>query len=196
MLKPSILYQDELKKKHFAFSQEIENQFLQHCSYADILEDQTSTWSTISYVSVDKNDKVIGYFSASVYNTAWFIQSLSVANSGSPRNATFSMDCREFLRYLFEVRNFNKIKFKASSGNPALAQYTRILKKYNGRVIGTSYKDVKGQDGKIYDTIEMEIHRDDYIRARDAHLMERRWNQLQETLETRETLTPEGTEIL
>jgi hypothetical protein len=112
-------------------------------------------------VSVDKNDNVIGYLSASTDRSANKITSLGVINFGE-LSIVFSRDFYKFLDNLFTIHNFNKIEWCVVVGNTAEKMYDKIIDKYHGRVVGVNHESTILEDGKYYDVKEYEIFKRDY----------------------------------
>lgn len=77
-------------------------------------------------------------------------------------NVTFSKDFYKFLTDLFDIHKFNKIEWQVAIGNPAEKMYDKIVKKYDGRVVGIEHESTKFDDGNYYDVKEYEILRRDY----------------------------------
>jgi hypothetical protein len=115
-------------------------------------------------VSVDKDDKIIGYFSAGISR-----QTNNVTNIGAINfynlNLIFSKDFYIFLTELFTKYNFNKIEWRVVIGNPAEKIYDKIIQKYGGRVVGTKHETTVLQDGTYCDEKEYELFKKDYLKA-------------------------------
>lgn len=112
-------------------------------------------------VSVDQNDEVIGFLSATLRRTINMVSDIGAINFKKV-NTTFSIDFIRFLTSLFDTYNFNKIEWGVIVGNPAETLYDKIIKKYGGKVIGISHQSVKLSDGKLYDFKTYEIFKKDY----------------------------------
>jgi hypothetical protein len=125
----------------------------------------SSNWFQIEYVSVDKNDNVIGFLGAEVERDINKVKSLRIINFKDKCNVTFSKDLHKFLIELFTVHNFNKINFSVVCGNPIEKMYDKYCAKYGGRIVGICKKDVKLTDGKLYDYKIYEIFKDDFINS-------------------------------
>lgn len=127
-----------------------------------------STYSDLMFVSVGKNNKVFGYFKASIDRSANNVTRLGIMNfTKNKMNMTFNRDFANFLDSLFSVYNLNKIVFTVVVGNPVEKMYDRYIKKYNGRIIGISKKDVF-INGKLYDNKYYEIFKEDYLEVKNG----------------------------
>jgi hypothetical protein len=124
---------------------------------------EDNSWNRLEFVSVDKDDKVIGYLKAGIDRSSYTVSSLAIINFYDI-NMTFSRDLHQFLVDIFMKYNFTKIEFSVVVGNPAEMMYDKYIAKYGGRIVGTFHKSVSLQDGKLYDVKYYEIFRDDYVR--------------------------------
>lgn len=132
--------------------------------YTYNVEFANDSWLNLEFVSVDKNNKVIGFLSGKLDRNNNAVSSLRVINFYD-LNYTFSKDFHQFLHDLFVKFDFNKINFTVIVGNPAEKMYDKYIKKYNGRIVGTYKDDVKLFDGKYYDLKAYEILKKDYLKV-------------------------------
>jgi hypothetical protein len=58
---------------------------------------------------------------------------------------------------MFEKYRFNKLNFTVVRGNPIEKTYDKLIKRYNGRIVGIKEQETKLIDGKLYDMKEYEI---------------------------------------
>ena len=114
-----------------------------------------STWERHQFVSI-KDNNVIGYISYSVNRVCNYAQRLSIMNFTDDK-MTFGMDLGQALQDIFEKYNFRKLNFCVVVGNPIEKSYDKMIKRYNGRIVGTFKDDVKLIDNKYYDTKHYEI---------------------------------------
>lgn len=121
----------------------------------------TDSWNRLQFVSVDKNDNVIGYFCAYLERSMNKVTGIAAMNFRNV-NITFSKDFYKFLTDLFEVHKFHKIEWQVAIGNPAEKIYDKIIKKYGGNIVGIEHESTKFDDGKYYDVKEYEIMKSDY----------------------------------
>lgn len=121
----------------------------------------TDSWNKLQFVSIDKNDNVIGYLTAYLERSMDKVTGIAAINFKDV-NVTFSKDFYKFLTDLFDIHKFNKIEWQVVIGNPAEKMYDKIINKYGGRVVGIEHESTKFDDGKYYDVKEYEILRRDY----------------------------------
>jgi hypothetical protein len=57
------------------------------------------------------------------------------------------------------------MKFNVVIGSPNEKIYDRLIKLYNGRIVGVFKKDVRLMDNKLYDVKHYEIFKDDFEKA-------------------------------
>lgn len=163
MLKLAYPYKQQLEQK-FIETMFVDKFKYYYCSsYHDYeLNLANSSWNDLDFVSVDKNDNVIGFLSAKIHRGDEMVSSLRVINFYD-LNYTFSKDFHQFLNDLFVKFKFRKVSFSVVVGNPAEKMYDKYIEKYSGRVVGVKKKDIKLYDGEYYDFKMYEIFRDDYV---------------------------------
>jgi hypothetical protein len=165
MLKLAKTYENQLQ---YQFSKTLFNEkykYYHASNYYDYnLALDNDSWNSLQFVSVDKNDNVLGYFSAKINRTAEYVSSLQVINFYE-LNYTFSKDFHQFVTDLFTKFNFRKINFSVLIGNPAEKMYDKYIEKYNGRVVGVYKEDVRLFDGKYYDFKVYEIFKRDFDKS-------------------------------
>jgi hypothetical protein len=156
-------YQDELNKKYLGILFQDKYKFLSNNAFLNYQKSlDNNSWNNISYVSLDKNDKVVGFFSASIKRPQNKVEQLYVANFEEP-NYNFGHDLFSFINILFCKMNFYKIEFSVIVGNPIEKTYDKYVKKYNGNIIGISKDTVMLYDNNLYDEKLYEIFRKNYI---------------------------------
>jgi len=124
----------------------------------------TDSWNQMQMVSVSPNDDVIGYLACKCDRSANIAYGVAAINYGDI-NLTFSIDFFKFLDSLFTLHHFNKIEWEVVIGNPAEKMYDKIIKKYNGRIIGVKHESTKLIDGQLYDMKEYELFARDYLKV-------------------------------
>ena len=130
--------------------------YLWNTCYASIdninLEDDE--WNKIQRVSVNKEGKVIAYFSASINRTSSRIGSLYLIkfkNSEDYDSDIARNDLKEFIESLINSPIFRMIEFIAIRDNPANELYEKWLEAYGGkRFLIEKYTLLT--DGKYHDT--------------------------------------------
>lgn len=162
MLKLAFQYQKNLSKIWQSVVFENKYQFYscgQDREYNIHIDD--GSWKTIQMVSVDKDDNILGYLSATCDRTANKISSVGAINFGG-LSLRFSKDFYEFLSSLFDKFGFRKIEWYVIAGNPAEKMYDKIVKKYGGKIVGVQRESTVVFDGTIRDVKEYELFKRDY----------------------------------
>lgn len=166
MLKRAILYKDELNKKYIeALDNERNKYFYGMYNNFSITVDE-SDWNSLQFVSVDKNNNIVGYIRGDIDRCVNYISSLAFINFTGQANVTFSKDCLKFFDLVFNTYKFNKIDWCVFVGNPAEKVYDKLIDKYGGRVVGTYKNDVYTYDKQLCDRKLYELMREDYLKNR------------------------------
>ena len=155
MLKPAQLYEEELQKKNVEIWYNEKYMYYSTTGMHTIqLEDNNC--DKHQFVSVDKNNNVIGYIS---YNVDWC--ALNADNFGIMSyeigNIEFIKDCYQVVYDLFKKYHMNRIGWFAFSDNPAVKGYKKFINKHGGKQCGYARQVCKLIDGKLHDVIEFEI---------------------------------------
>lgn len=165
MLKLAKLYENELdlnfmnciNKPHFKYLMGSWSNFK--------VEIDDSNWNKLQFVSIDKNNNVIGYLGCHIDRTANYVWGLEFVNFTQNLNLTFSKDCKAFFDLVFKSYKFNKINWCVFIGNPAERTYDKLIKKYNGQIIGIYKEDYYTYDGEVCDKKAYELMRKDYLKV-------------------------------
>lgn len=165
MLKLAKLYETQLNELYMNTIYQERFKYFNYSNYSNYdVELKNDSWNELEFVSVDKEDNVIGFLAAKIDRVSDHVSSLKIINFYDI-NITFSRDFHQFLNDLFIKFNFRKICFSVLVGNPAETMYDKYINKYNGRVVGTYKDDVRLFDGKYYDCKAYEIFKSDYLNA-------------------------------
>ncbi len=118
-------------------------------------------WNYIERLSIDNDGKILGYFQANIRRPENYVENILILNFGKT-NYTFAKDFQKFWTSFFEVHGLRKIRFYVVVGNPAEKQYDKLVRIYDGRIIGTFkdeilYNDRTYKDMKIY-----ELYKENY----------------------------------
>lgn len=128
--------------------------------FLDFLNDLNPNYSKRHFFSIDK-ERVIGYFLAVVCNETKNVEEIYVFNFS--KNSRFGIDFYSFIKTL--QRTYRMVRWTAIEGHSAEKTYERILKKFNGRVVGVLKNKIKLCNGKIYDERIYEIDNINRIHA-------------------------------
>ncbi len=167
MIQPAQLYTTELKVKFWEIAYEDKYMFAND-GYIDDYKPSDSTWNGHEFVSVDKENNLLGYIRYYINQRTNNCSGLCVTNFGD--SITFARDLFKIIDDIFCKYKFNKLKYGVFIGNPIEKTYDKLTKKYGGRVIGIAEKDSKLLDGNYYDYKSYEIHREDYLKNRKKHM--------------------------
>lgn len=166
MLKPAILYKEELEDKFKEVFYDLKYQYFTHGAMNNVPEIPDSNEKFHCFASVDKKGNVLGYIS---YGVDWEAMTtcgfgaISFVPGGS---VEYAYDLRKAIDNIFMKFNFNRIEWWAYSDNPAIRGYDSFIKRYGGRRAGFLKQNIKLLDGKLHDSIIYELLREDYIKNR------------------------------
>lgn len=162
MLKPAQLYAEKLREENIKSWYKLENMYWHGgaCETEIELPDNTGNHC---FVSVDKNDNVIGYIT---YTVDWEIMSADYWGIISFRKNSieFAKDLYSAICNCFEKFNLNRIGWKCYADNPAIKGYRNFIKKHGGKECGYHRQIAKLLDGKLHDSVEFEILREEFNR--------------------------------
>lgn len=156
MLKPAQLYAEELQRKNTETWYKQENIFWNGGSGDSTINLPEDNYYSHCFVSVNKNDEVIGYIT---YSIDW--STLSADRFGiisyDKGNMEFIKDLYKAICDLFEVYHMNRISWCCFVENPAIRGYRNFIKRYGGRECSYRRQIARLQDGKLHDSVEFEI---------------------------------------
>ena len=164
MLKPALLYQTQLSEKFISTWYDEKYKYYHDCWHENIKIDDND-WNRHQFVSVDKNNEVIGYIGYNVDRTKNSCDGLGAINFSND-TITFGKDLATILDNIFTKFNFRKLIFSVVIGNPIEKQYDKLIKKYNGRIVGIYKQDAVTLNGEFCDRKTYEIMQKDYLEAR------------------------------
>ena len=162
MLKPAILYSEEIEKKSLGsmYSQEY-FYYVGGLFHGPIhLRKEDDGGNHFEYAIVNKKDELLGYFA---YMIDYFC---SVAyNFGlysfDPGNVIIGIDIMKEITSLINDYHINKIEFRCIEGNPVERHYDSFCKKFNGNKI-TVRQIARDQFGFYHDEFIYEIFPNGY----------------------------------
>jgi hypothetical protein len=159
MLEYAKKHEDQLKALFFNTAFDPFYQFENYSVYVDTFELPKDTWSANYFVSVYNNDilGMIGYQIKRVENLVLGLHIVHFGGPDAPCRYVFGKDVITALKDIFEKYHFNKLNFIVVIGNPIEKTYDKLVKQYNGRIVGIREQEVRLIDGKLYDVKEYEI---------------------------------------
>jgi len=143
--------------------------------YRETFKLPENTWESNHFVSVCNDTKqgqiILGMVKYSISRINNSVQGLFIIRFGgekskdAPNGYIFGNDVMTAIKDIFEKYNFNKINFVVVIGNPIEKTYDKLVKRYNGRIVGIRKQDTRLIDNKLYDVKEYEILADDYFKS-------------------------------
>lgn len=174
MLKPAALYSGKLNSLFVSAAYDDSNKYwVMDYGVTNFYEPRYGNKYTREYVSVDKDDNVIGYFSYALNESISQVEYLNFI-SFDKGNLLFVEDVLHEIHKIFTEYNMNSIIFTCIPDNPVYANYIKFNNYCNGKVSGY-YKDYcKLMDGKLYDEVVFQIMREDYYESKMYNRMEKK----------------------
>lgn len=156
MLRPAQLYKGQIKRKNIESWYKHENIYWHGGTAEYEIDIPDNNGSSHCFVSVDRNDNVIGWIS---YNVDWSAMSADGFGiiSFDKGNLEFAKDLYQAICDCFEVYNLNRISWSCYADNPAIRGYRNFIKKHGGRECAYFRQYTKLMDGKLHDSVCFEI---------------------------------------
>ena len=162
MLKPAILYADQVKQKMYGIWHNEKYKFYNYYSYWAGYNPKEDTWSANEFVSVNDNDEVIGFIQYEINRSTNSANALGIINFTDDISLTFGKDVLQVLKDIFEKYKFHKLSFSVVIGNPIEKTYDKFINKFGGRIVGIAKEHTKLVDGLYYDVKQYEILNSEY----------------------------------
>ncbi len=156
MLKPAQLYQDRLQEENIKAWYKPENIYWNGGTGDSQINIQEDNYGCHQFVSVDKEDNVIGYIGYRVDWSAMSADGFGII-SFKKNSIEFAKDLYKAICNLFEIYHMNRVCWAAYTDNPAIRGYRNFIKKHGGRECGHYRQIARLQDGKLHDSVEFEI---------------------------------------
>ena len=167
MLVPAFNYAEELKKKMATTWFDEKYKYYNFDTYYSELVIDNETWNRHQFVSLDKDENVIGYISYVVNRQTYNCNGFEIINF-TDNKFVFGMDLGQALTDIFEKFKFRKLNFSVVIGNPIEKSYDKMIDKYGGRIVGVYKQEARLFDGEYYDEKLYEITREDYLKSRKS----------------------------
>lgn len=162
MLKPAQLYREELNKVCTAQWYDLRNMYYHSSVVMSEYNIPDSTEYGHYFVSVDKDDNVIGYLAYCTDHSARRVYNMGLI-SFDKGNLEFIRDIYQAFKNIFEVYHMHSMEWFCYADNPAIKGYRRLVKKYHGRECGYFRDESVLLDGKFHDSVKFEILDSDYF---------------------------------
>ena len=165
MLKAAQLYEEELAYELTKTWYDDEFKYYAFDSYYASTEIASDTWESQQFVSVDRDDNIVGFISYKVNRQTCNAHAMSAINLNHNK-VVFGADLIQAIDDIFMRFNLNKLDFDVVIGNPAEKTYDKFIKMCKGRVVGTLKNETKLIDNNLYDVKLYEIMRDNWVKNR------------------------------
>lgn len=165
MLRPAQLYADELSRLHIESWYNEEYIYFDYGLGSNVMEGlPDNNIDTHQFVSVDRDDSVIGYIGYDVDWAAKSVSGFSAVNyfRGNPMDSTFVEDLKQSVFDIFLKYGMNRLEFGCVADNPAIRGYRRLVSMMGGREVGTLRQSCMLQDGKLHDSVIFEVMAEDF----------------------------------
>lgn len=156
MLKPAQLYSEQVKEKMINCWYDEYYKYYSGWTGNNLPELPDNCYETHNFVSVDKEDNVIGYISYHINYTNMTADNFGII-SFDKGNLMFAKDLYTAIKNLFKVYHMNRISWNMIVGNPVYTSYKRFIKKYGWRECAYYRQCARLMDGLLYDSISFEI---------------------------------------
>lgn len=166
MLRPAQLYAEELTARHTESWYKEEYMYYNYGTGNYMIEElPDNNIESHQFVSVDKEDRVIGYIG---YNVDWAAKSVNEFGAinyfrGNPMDMTFVVDLKTAIFDIFLKYGMNRLEFTCVADNPAVRGYRYFIKKLGGREAGYFRQCCMLQDGKLHDSVCFEVLREEFM---------------------------------
>lgn len=168
MIKPAILYKDELYKQmaNTWFDPAYMYYYDTTPGLPDIPDKPDNQYQ---FVSIGSKGQVLGYFSYWVYEPSKRAMNFGLI-SFDKGNAIFMKDAIQMFKDMFLKYGIESAEWRCYADNEeAVKLYRNIINRYGGVEVGTLRKNGAPQNRQVCDTIIFEILKDDLIFIYDEH---------------------------
>jgi hypothetical protein len=100
---------------------------------------------------------MIDYQIKRLENSVWGLRIIHFGGKDAPCRYVFGKDVITAIKDIFEKYRFNKLNFAVALGNPVEKTYDKLVRRYNGRIVGIKEQETRLIDGRLYDLKEYEI---------------------------------------
>jgi hypothetical protein len=168
MLEYAKKHEDKLKALFLDVAFDPFYQF-ENCNvYVDTFELPKDTWNSNHFASV-YNNEILGMIGYQIKRQDDAVYGMHIIHFGGPdalHRYIFGKDVITAIKDIFEKYRFNKLNFSVVIGNPVEKTYDKLVKRYNGRIVGIREQETRLIDGQLYDMKEYEILASRYFNKR------------------------------
>lgn len=163
MLMPAQMYKEKLQRESIKAWYKLENMFWNGGAGDSLIRIEENNYDCHQFVSVDKDDNVIGYITYAVDWAAMNADQFGII-SFDKGNILFAEDVYAAVCGLFEKFHMNRVSWFAFADNPAVRGYRNFIKKHGGRECAYYRQTAKLMDGKLHDAVVFEILAEEFKR--------------------------------
>ena len=161
MLKSASLYESQINIKIAESAGDLKYLY-SNGSYVSSYKAAENNWNVHEFVSVDKDDNIIGLIAYDIDRSSYNVSGMTIMNF-SDNKILFGLDLKTVIFDIFLKYNFKKLAFCVYVGNPIEKSYDRMVEKCNGRIVGIKKEETRLMDGNLYDMKMYEIFRKDFV---------------------------------
>jgi hypothetical protein len=165
MLEYAKKYEDKLRELFLDIAFDPYYQFEQMSIYRETFKLPEDTRAANNFVSVYAGN-ILGAVGYQIRRAENDVYGLYIVHFGGPQASNryiFGKDVITAVKDIFEKYRFNKLNFTVVRGNPIEKTYDKLIKRYNGRIVGVREQETRLIDGRLYDLKEYEILADRYF---------------------------------
>ena len=165
MIAPAQKYQDKLKEKFIDTWYDPKYKYYRASVYSQYDELPVNTWSSHNFVSLDKENNILGYITYDVDRAACIAHNLCII-SFTEGTITFGKDLMQIINDVFYKYDFSCLTFKVVVGNPIEKTYDKLVAKYGGSIVGTYKSYVRLDDNLLYDLKLYQILKTEFLKGK------------------------------
>ena len=138
MLEYAKKHEGKLKELFFDITFDLFYQYEQFMTYRETFELPNNTWDSNDFVSIHRDNilGMIGYRIKRPENSVWGLRVIHFGGKDALYPYIFGKDVMTAIGDIFEKYRFNKLNFTVVRGNPVEKTYDKLIKRYNGRIVG------------------------------------------------------------
>lgn len=156
MLKPAIMYKDEIYQKSICKTYTEQGWMYNGGGSSNIeIEIVNNNPDQVQYAILDK-DEVIGYLGYYVSHRDAKVNGIALMSFTDTPNVILGLDVKREMLRLLRNKRIHKISWWACGENPAIRAYRKFCKAHNGNVIRIE-DDYINKDGEFCDSYMFEI---------------------------------------
>lgn len=164
MIVPAQLYSEQLKQKFWEIAYDEKYMYF-NSGYVDEYTPSNSSWCTTEFVSINKEGMILGYIRYEVDRWSNRAHGLCAINFSDDK-VVFGFDLGKVVQNIFSRYKYRKLSFGVYTDNPIADAYDKMVKNWNGRLVGTKYQETKLMDGVYHDYRIYEITLDNYLESK------------------------------